>query len=266
MNNLNDNINRILENEIETILENYMNQGGGSGSGVRFTGETRQEYDDLLMELHLQQLHSLNNIITQYYNQFNLFQENTRDMIQLLRTTIQNQNIYNRRTNHLRPNRFANRRPTANPYNSLDTLFSYILPLGRGTNQRTPAILTPAQFENATHIVTYDEMMNEVRCPITLDNFTVGERICQIRYCGHIFKREPLMNWFQRNVRCPVCRYDLRNYENPAESPEQLPQPTTTSPNPLLSVSSILQGLSRGNRTYTFEIPLYIDDVSGNVV
>jgi len=263
MNNLNDNINRILENEIESILENYMNHGGG---GTRNTGETRQEYDDLLMELHLQQLNTLNNIITQYYNQINLFQENTREMIQLLRTTIQNQNVYNRRTNNVRPNRFGNRRQTSNSYNPYDTLFSYILPLGRGAGNRVPATLTSSQIENATQTVSYHEMMNEERCPITLDNFIAGESICQIRHCGHIFKRDALMNWFNRNVRCPVCRYDLRNYEPPTEAAEQLPQPTPTTTSPLLSVSSILQGLSRGNRTYTFEIPLYIDDVSGNIV
>ena len=264
MNNLNDNINRILENEIETILENYMNQGG-SGGGSR---EARQEYDELLMELHLQQLHTVNNIVTQYHNQLNLFQENTRDIIQLLRTTIQNQNIYNRRNNNVRPTRFTNRRTTTNPYHSLDTIFSYILPLGRGAGNRVPATLTSSQIENATQTVTYHEMMNEERCPITLDNFTVGESICQIRHCGHIFKRDPLMNWFHRNVRCPVCRYDLRNFEPSVEAPEQLPphRATTSSPNPLLSISSILQGLPRTNRTYTVEIPLYIDDVSGNIV
>jgi hypothetical protein len=263
MNNLNDNINRILENEIESILENYMNQGRGGGSR-----EERQEYDELLMELHLQQLHTMNNIVTQYHNQLNLFQENTREMIQLLRTIIQNQNIYNRRNNNVRPTRFTSRRQTSNSYNPPDTLFSYILPLGRGAGNRVPATLTSSQIENATQTVTYHEMMNEERCPITLDNFIAGEGICQIRHCGHIFKRDALMNWFNRNVRCPVCRYDLRNYEPSTETPEQLPPPraTTSSPNSLLSISSMLQGLPRTNRTYTFEIPLYIDDVSGNLV
>ena len=49
-------------------------------------------------------------------------------------------------------------------------------------------------------------------CPITLDPIQEGEEVCKIRHCGHIFKRNAIMGWFQRNVRCPVCRYDIRDY------------------------------------------------------
>ena len=47
-----------------------------------------------------------------------------------------------------------------------------------------------------------------------MEEFNHGERICQIKHCGHIFREEALRNWFRRNVRCPVCRYDIRNYVN----------------------------------------------------
>ena len=33
-----------------------------------------------------------------------------------------------------------------------------------------------------------------------------------IRQCNHIFKTEELNTWFRSNCRCPVCRYDIRNY------------------------------------------------------
>ena len=55
---------------------------------------------------------------------------------------------------------------------------------------------------------------NNNTCPITLEEFNHGERICQIKQCGHIFREEALRNWFRRNVRCPVCRYDIRHYIN----------------------------------------------------
>ena len=35
----------------------------------------------------------------------------------------------------------------------------------------------------------------------------------QIIHCGHIFIPHQLNRWFQNNVRCPVCRYDIRDYE-----------------------------------------------------
>ena len=48
------------------------------------------------------------------------------------------------------------------------------------------------------------------RCPISLDNFQIGDVIMKITGCGHIFKRVALMRWFERNHSCPVCRYNLR--------------------------------------------------------
>jgi hypothetical protein len=32
----------------------------------------------------------------------------------------------------------------------------------------------------------------------------------QINACGHIFNNQQLELWFRSNVRCPVCRYDIR--------------------------------------------------------
>jgi hypothetical protein len=60
----------------------------------------------------------------------------------------------------------------------------------------------------------FSEVENPVdtRCPITLDSFAQDTPVTQILYCGHIFNRDSLNSWFHRNVRCPVCRYDIRNY------------------------------------------------------
>ena len=49
-------------------------------------------------------------------------------------------------------------------------------------------------------------------CPISLEPFQLGDVVCEVRGCGHKFKRPNLMHWFRRDPRCPVCRYDLRNY------------------------------------------------------
>lgn len=50
------------------------------------------------------------------------------------------------------------------------------------------------------------------RCYITMDDFEEGDELCEILHCKHTFKKEPLMNWFNENVRCPVCRFDIRDY------------------------------------------------------
>jgi len=95
------------------------------------------------------------------------------------------------------------------------TLLSYVLSPNRH-RVFEDVIVRPSeqQITNATQIIDYssENEYNNMNCPITLDEFTEGEQICRIRHCGHIFKEQALRNWFQRNVRCPVCRYDIRNY------------------------------------------------------
>lgn len=53
-----------------------------------------------------------------------------------------------------------------------------------------------------------DNMVTQL-CPIMLEPFQPGEEVCQIRHCGHTFKKTAITDWFRRNVRCPVCRYDI---------------------------------------------------------
>ena len=82
------------------------------------------------------------------------------------------------------------------------------------TSQLQDVIVSPTeeQIENATQNIMYDSSLVELRCPISLESFEEEDEICIIKHCGHVFKRASLMSWFQRNVRCPVCRYDIREY------------------------------------------------------
>jgi hypothetical protein len=116
-----------------------------------------------------------------------------------------------------------------------EILFSYIFePIINRTNRG----LTSEQIENATELVTYALDMGENRCAISWEDFTVGESVCRIRHCGHIFKRAGLINWFGQNVNCPTCRYDLRNYRANAQADASrntinntINSPNTSSPN-----------------------------------
>ena len=40
----------------------------------------------------------------------------------------------------------------------------------------------------------------------------------RIHHCNHIFGTTAFDNWFERNVRCPVCRFDIREHPNNDES------------------------------------------------
>jgi hypothetical protein len=71
---------------------------------------------------------------------------------------------------------------------------------------------TEAQITRALDFFSYSPMEESHTCPITLETIQEGDEVCRIRQCGHIFKRSAIEGWFLRNVRCPVCRYDIRDY------------------------------------------------------
>ena len=73
---------------------------------------------------------------------------------------------------------------------------------------------TQEQINNGTRRVLYSNIENPLNssCPIILENFDNDDNVTQILGCGHIFNHDSLISWFRNHVRCPVCRYDIRNY------------------------------------------------------
>lgn len=121
------------------------------------------------------------------------------------------------------------------------TLLSYILRIPTSNSTTTPPqnYLNNTQIAEGTRTVVYDTSMNETRCPISLDDFTPGEEVLQIVYCGHLFRRNALLEWFMRNTHCPVCRHNLAS---------STPTTSNTQPN------------SRLNRRYTTIDPSYAEE------
>jgi hypothetical protein len=99
-----------------------------------------------------------------------------------------------------------------------NNIFSSLFPTTRRENTLQDVVVRPTQEQilGATEIVSFDESLsnNNTNCPITLEPFANGEHICRIKHCSHLFKQSALNDWFIRNVRCPVCRYDIRDYIN----------------------------------------------------
>jgi hypothetical protein len=122
-------------------------------------------------------------------------------------------NYQNNRRTLLNPLRHFPQPRAHNPLSRNDRFHTYLftLPLNVRENNNVDR-LTNQQIENSTEVVSYSSQISEIRCPISWEDFTIGERVCQIKHCKHTFKTTPLMDWFSRNTSCPVCRYDLRNY------------------------------------------------------
>jgi len=293
----NDNLSTILENEISNIFDNILNYADSPDDLPRNNEDYLHQQN--ITDVHTLQLNTLNNFTNQYFSQINTFQENARDMLQMIRTTIHQQNVVyshvlrrnNMRQNVQTPPVFSrtNARNTSRSWNVPQYDYTYEMPqiyIPRRTQQSNR--LTQEQINTSIQTIEYEEDMGEERCPITLENFIVGENICRIRHCGHIFKSTGLMQWFQRNVRCPVCRYDIRTYNSQTTSSvSELLEPVN-SETPILQDSSsnlvntrniiqnrinnIMRQLQNNlpdnhvPTVYTIDIPIYIDDFSYNSV
>ena len=70
------------------------------------------------------------------------------------------------------------------------------------------------QIENSTISIKYKDVSNNTNdfCPITQESFSPNDNIIKILKCNHIFKRDSLLNWFNTNSKCPICRFDIRNH------------------------------------------------------
>jgi len=77
-----------------------------------------------------------------------------------------------------------------------------------------PVYPTQTQVEIATRRVRYCDIVTPLNtsCPISLEPFNDNDSVTVIRHCGHIFNTTEINNWFRSNCVCPVCRYDIRNY------------------------------------------------------
>ena len=129
-------------------------------------------------------------------------------------------------------------------------IYMFLSPLNNNTNLQAnsvPVPLTEQQITDATEIVPYQSSMTERRCPISLEDFVENEEICHIRGCGHIFKKSTLLRWFQTQTRCPVCRYNLRDFvHNVNQNSTNATQNHPTRPRSRsLEIDTSAAGLSR---------------------
>ena len=146
----------------------------------------------------------IDNLIYEYSRNMRDYNKNIQEIIQLLRLTQQNVEPVSLFTYTYYPNTNANTNTSVNPLTTDEIAYA--------TRTYSYTNNTPSNNEEPN------------RCPISLETFQVGDVICEIRGCGHIFKRPPLMRWFQRNSQCPMCRYQLREYQQPEPEPQSEPR------------------------------------------
>ena len=212
-------------------------------------------FDDLVGLINnynnVQRLHNLNMID---YNR------NIYRLIQLLDSilTLRPENISDQ------TNDTSERPTTTNRDGMTSIIMQFLSPSLNGTlnDETIPVGLNSQQIEQYTEDLIYDSSMQELRCPISYEDFEIGEQICRIINCGHYFKTESLNRWLQQSTICPVCRMSL--------IPSSIPTtPSSTNLNSTLMrrlLTSIMQGdISNtsastdgsNNVMYSFDFPLF---------
>jgi hypothetical protein len=102
--------------------------------------------------------------------------------------------------------------------NALSALASLLL---RGENAILPNLEpvivrpTPEQIEQATVVASPE---TEQDCAVCQDTISNTQESRKILHCGHWFHKDCIDPWFQQNVQCPVCRYDIREHSEAQQS------------------------------------------------
>lgn len=91
--------------------------------------------------------------------------------------------------------------------------------------ERIPVAPTSEQIRQSTRTLAFRDVENPIneRCPISFEAFRPNEEVLQIIRCGHIFNPCEIAVWFESNVGCPVCRFDIRDHSVPPVSNTRAP-------------------------------------------
>jgi len=71
-----------------------------------------------------------------------------------------------------------------------------------------------AQIRRATRTLLFRDISNTTTtiCPIDRELLHAEDTVLQIIHCEHFFRDTNLRRHFRDNTRCPLCRYDIRDY------------------------------------------------------
>ena len=71
-----------------------------------------------------------------------------------------------------------------------------------------------AQIRRATRLLQFRDISNTTTtiCPIDREDLNPEDNILQILHCHHFFRESNLRRHFRNFTRCPLCRFDIRDY------------------------------------------------------
>jgi hypothetical protein len=166
----------IINDLLRTILSNSIH--------VDISGNNRTTQNEVNNSSEIS-IEALERIITGYTRNMNLYNRNMEILLNLIRN-----NVLRTTTSVIDIGTFNIQNPFYQP---------------------SSRILTSQEIDSFTETIVYNSNTsnNEVRCPISLEDFHIGEQILRIKNCRHIFKSTNLRSWLSRHTECPVCRRSI---------------------------------------------------------
>lgn len=218
-------MNRLSRDE-RILIDNYMEHAN----------QSRQQISSMLNYLSSVEAQMSRLLPYSTYNRTNRLSLNTPSISRNL--------LSNQPPEHNRPRRYTYASNQTESTSLPSTNFADLVSTVRRLNALNgafgdPVIVRPSasQIIAATEPFTYSASNDLVNtsCPITQNNFEDGESLLRIRHCGHVFNNAALVEWFNRSVRCPVCRFDIRDHstdrtmQNEVSSNTRVPEESETT-------------------------------------
>ena len=73
-------------------------------------------------------------------------------------------------------------------------------------------LLTPKKYSSVCAVVDEEntgKLLN-ANCTICMEDFSAKEKVAKMRVCEHVFHRECIDPWLEKNNRCPNCQQEIQ--------------------------------------------------------
>jgi hypothetical protein len=90
----------------------------------------------------------------------------------------------------------------------------FITQLTQRMQEDVDVVPTEAQINKACVVMPANQanISEQYACPIDLTPIEAHENIMKIKQCVHVFRESNLRELFTRDVKCPMCRFDIRDH------------------------------------------------------
>lgn len=70
--------------------------------------------------------------------------------------------------------------------------------------------LNESEFNKLNNIILDESTLKNKECCICLDKLSLSNQLIILK-CNHIYHKNCIKNWFNHSIKCPICRYNVRD-------------------------------------------------------